>query len=103
MSLEITTGKSYGGTNYSTNLAYLIVKNQNLSFDTIFPVDIKFFLRSGITTRYLDPLEMIFKDGYFISFQDTSLKTNPKCKFCKINIDSVEKIAVRGRRLNKKK
>lgn len=99
---ELTTGHSYGKTIYSNNLKYLVVK-KSLTPDTIYPIDIKFFLKSGINSGYWGTSRLIFKDGYFITFNDTSLQTNPRCKFCKIHIDSIEKIVIRGPRLNKTK
>lgn len=93
---DFSNGKNYGNTHYSNNLKYLIIKNESSQIDSIFPFDIKFFLKSGVNTGYLDPSKIIFKEGYFISFNDTTLKTNPKCKLCRIHIDSVEKIVIKG-------
>lgn len=83
---------------YYTDLNYLITKNELLQNDTVIPFDINFYLKSGINSGWLGTSRLIFKEGYFISFNDTILKTNPKCKFCKINIDSIEKLSIRGPR-----
>lgn len=84
-------------------MKYLIVKNELVSSDTIVPFDINFFLKTGVNSGFIDIDAIIFKEGYFISFKDTTLKTNINCKFCKINIDSIDKIKIRGIRLHKKK
>lgn len=92
-----------GSTNYSNGLKYLVVKSDSFCCDTIVPFDMKFYLKSGLKSGYINPETVIFMNGFFISFNDTTLKTNPKCKLCRINIDSVEKITIRGPRLNKLK
>ncbi len=101
--IDLATGKNYGSTRYSNDLTYLIIKNEVLQYDTISPFGIKFFLKSGINSGYISTSSMIFKEGYFINFEDTTLKAHPKCKTCKMNIDSIEKIVIRGIRRNKKK
>ena len=100
VSIDFSTGKDYGGTGYSSNLEYLIIKKDSLKFDTVVPLDIKFFFKAE-HSPYLTIHSIIFKENFFISFNDTSLKTSPKCKFCKVHIDSIEKIIIRGSRINK--
>ena len=101
--IDFSSGKTHGHSSYSNGLKYLIIKNELLHFDTIIPFDIKFFLKSGNYSRWGDPHKIIFKEGYFITFNDTTLKTSVKCKFCLLNIDSIQKIVVRGSRINKLK
>jgi hypothetical protein len=82
-----------GGVRYYTDLNHLIIKN-----DTIIPFDIKFYLKSGTSWGYINPNTVLFKERDFITFKDTTLETHPKCKLCRINIDSIEKIAIRAPR-----
>ena len=98
LKVERGSGKKSGNIKYSNEWTYLIIKNEKLSFDTILPFDIKFLLKSGINSGWWGTTRLIYKEGYFISYSDTTLKTSPKCKFCNINIDSIEKIEIRGPR-----
>ncbi len=98
LKVERGSGKRSGNIKYSNDWTYLIIKNEKLSFDTIFPFDIKFLLKSGINSGWWGTTRLIYKEGYFISYNDTTLNTSPKCKFCNINIDSIEKIEIRGPR-----
>ena len=102
IAVNVGNGIASGNTHYTNGLKYLIIKNE-LHFDTIVPSDINLFCKSGLKSGYANPHNLIFKDGYFIFFNDTTLKTHPKCKTCKIHIDSIEKIVIRGSRINKVK
>ncbi len=103
LGVDLGNGLVTGNSSYSNDLNYLVIKNKLLEYDTISPFGMKFFLTNGNKSGYISTSKLIFKDGYFISFKDTSLKTNPNCKTCKIKIDSIEKILIRGSRINKVK
>lgn len=90
-----------GSSNYYNDLKYLIIKNDSLNCDTIFPFDIKFYLKSGSNTGWLGADGIIFKDNFFTAFHDTVIKTTYKHKFDRVHIDSVEKTIIRGSRINK--
>lgn len=91
------------GSAYHSNLKYLIIKNDSLNYDTIIPFDVKYYLKSGINSGWRGVDRTIFENEYFTTYSYNKPNTIQKCKFCKIHIDSIEKILVRGPRLNKKK